>query len=85
MPTMNRQIFNIGLTTEGTSLYLLLCGLNDEGASLTTNTVLSVWTGTREAFGKALEELEGRNIVAKRLSDPEGQDVYQVVDAGKWK
>lgn len=84
-PTMDQKIFRQDLTTEAVSLYLLLCGLADEDKKLTTGTVLTVWNGSREAFDKALADLEAKNIVERFLTDGEGQDVYKVAAAAHWK
>jgi hypothetical protein len=84
MAGMNRRIFTMGLSTEAVSLYLLLCGLADEGARLTSQNILRVWNGTEDAFCLALETLAGKNIVRRVLSDGKGQEAYRVLDTEHW-
>ena len=83
-PTMNRKIFELGLSTETVSAYLLCCGVTDASEKITTNNLIEKWNSTEEALNKSLNELEGKNIIKKIISDREGNDVYQVNNDEKW-
>lgn len=83
-PAMDQKIFDLGLSVETISLYLLFCGLTDEGRKITTNAVLDIWNGGREALSAGIDELEKRNIIRKIISDDAGNDVYRIVSSEKW-
>ncbi len=59
---MEQRIFDLKLSVEGTSLYLLLVGLSDSGASLNRETALKVWNAPVEQLDQAFTELVARSI-----------------------
>ncbi len=65
---MDRRIFEQGLSTEGTSLYLMMTALSDQGAALERERMLSMWNAPEEALDAALKELAGRDIVQKQAN-----------------
>ena len=83
-PTRNQKIFDLGLSIETVSLYLLCCGLTDEGRRLSFKEIQSLWNGSEESLQSSLADLEKRNILRKILSDPEGQGIYGVMGPEKW-
>ena len=83
-PSMDQKIFNMGLSVESISLYLLFCGLTDEGNKITTKAVLDIWNGGQEALTNSLHDLEKRNIIRKIISDDAGNDVFRLVSSEKW-
>lgn len=83
-PSMDQKIFNMDLSVETISLYLLFCGLTDEGNKITTDTVLDIWNGSRESLFSSISELEKRNIIRKIILDDAGNDVYRLVSSEKW-
>lgn len=84
-PTMNQAIFNIGLSVETISVYLLVCGLTDAGRSVTSKNIEEVWNGTKAALGQGLQELEDKHIISRILSDGEENTAYRVMDTQRWK
>jgi hypothetical protein len=82
---MNQAIFDIGLSVETISVYLLVCGLTDAGRSVTSKSLAEVWNGTETALGQGLQDLEDRHIISRILSDGEEHSVYKVMDIHGWK
>ncbi|MBW1988637.1 MAG: hypothetical protein JRI97_03735 [Deltaproteobacteria bacterium] len=82
-PTMDQRIFRMNLDVEAVSLYLLLCGLADAGATLSLKNVEPSWTGTPEDLAMAFESLERRRVLKKILSDEENA-VFRIQDPGEW-
>lgn len=83
LPTgqMNQQIFQLGLTVETISAYLLCCALADEGRPLTRSDLLQVWTASPEALDRALAQLVGRAI----LEPADRQGAYRLLPASAWR
>lgn len=83
-PTMNQQIFRLGLSVETISVYLLCCGLEDDGAAISTRNLLGVWNGAREALFESIKELERRNILFRIISGGEDKNIYRLNDHKSW-
>ena len=66
---MDRRIFTLDLTVEGTSAYILICGLAERGAPVTVESLGAFWNAPREALSSALEELKGRRIIQEILDE----------------
>ncbi|RJX30636.1 MAG: hypothetical protein C4525_12215 [Desulfarculus sp.] len=62
---MDRRIFDQKLSVEGTSLYLLMTALSDQGATLRRETMLPMWNASPEKLDGALKELAGRGIAGQ--------------------
>ena len=60
---MDRAIFDLEATVEGTSLYILLCALLDQGESLTLDRASVQWNGNGDSLFKAAQELMERNVL----------------------
>jgi len=84
-PTMDQQIFKLGLSVETVSVYLLCCGLADAAADISTKKLLDTWNGTKAELLKGLDALEARNIIKKFISDRQENNVYQLVAVEKWR
>jgi hypothetical protein len=84
-PTRNQKIFNLELSVETVSLYLLCCGLTDEGRRVTLQEIRSLWNASEEALQSSLEDLEKRNILRKILSEGDETRIYGVMGPEKWK
>lgn len=67
---MDRAIFDLKISVEATSLYILLCALMDAGEHPTLENASSKWTGTEEALREAARELIERCIVAGAVPTP---------------
>jgi len=84
-PSMNQEIFKLGFGVETISVYLLCCGLTDQGAVISTKNLLGVWNGKPEALYEGIKILEERNILLKIISDLEDKSVYKLTDIKSWK
>jgi hypothetical protein len=84
-PAMDQAIFNLGLSMETISVYLLACGLADAGKPVTTKNLTELWNGTADSLDQGLRELEQRNIIARVLSDGNDRAAYQVKEVHHWK
>jgi hypothetical protein len=82
---MNQKIFNIGLSVETLSLYLLCCGLADAGSTISKKNILEIWNSSEEELRDCLRTLEEKNILLRILSDGKKHDVYKLIDANHWK
>jgi hypothetical protein len=60
---MDRAIFNLEASVEATSLYILLCALEDQEEPLTLDRASVLWNGTREDLVRAAEELILRGVL----------------------
>lgn len=84
-PSRDQRIFDLKLSKETISLYLLCCGIKDAGVTLTTKNILERWNSSEEVFQKAMKELEDRNIISRILSDGDKNDVLQIKDVHGWR
>ena len=84
-PAMSQKIFNLNLSTETISVYLLCCGLTDAGATLSTAHMLEIWNGSETGLQEGLEDLEKRQIVRKIISDRDSRDIYILTNTADWK
>lgn len=62
---MNQAIFELGLSTEATSLYLLLVHLSDSGAPLNLENASNIWNAGSEDLENAASELLSRRVLGK--------------------
>ncbi len=60
---MEREIFNLQLSVEATSAYILMCSLQEKGKILTDDTIEPYWQGTTEQFDSALKELKKHGVI----------------------
>ena len=80
---MDRAIFNLEASVEATSLYILLCALEDQEELLTIDRAGIQWNGTREDLVRAVEELIQRGVLDG--SQPLAQDQpLQVKRSEEW-
>lgn len=59
---MEQRIFEMGLTVQATSLYLLLVSLAQAGAPLTRANVLNFWNAPETDIDQAFAELVMRRV-----------------------
>ena len=81
---MHQQIFKLGLSTESVSVYLLCCGLADEGKSISTKNLMEIWTGTPSSLKQSIRDLQERKILRMILSGGEENAVYQLTHVHEW-
>jgi hypothetical protein len=84
-PAMNQEIFNLNLSVETISVYLICCNLSDNNTAISTKNLSSMWNGTEALLIKGLKDLEERNILRKIISDGEEKNIYQLSDVKDWK
>jgi len=85
IPAMNQEIFNLDLSVETVSVYLICCNLSDNNTVISTKNLSSMWNGTEALLIEGLKDLEERNILRKIISDGEEKNIYQLSDAKDWK
>lgn len=85
IPAMNQEIFNLDLTVETISVYLICCNLSDNNTVISTKNLSGMWNGTEELLLEGLKDLEERNILRKIISDNDEQNIYRLIDVKKWK
>ncbi len=83
--SMDQKIFNIGLSVETVSLYLLCCGLADAGSTISKKNILEIWNSGEEELKECLHTLEEYKILLRILSDGKEHDVYKLTDVKQWK
>ena len=82
---MDQQIFNMDLSVETISVYLLCCHMADMDEAITTSRLNEIWNGTPAELDIGLRALEEKNILAKIISDGEAKSVYQIRAVRHWK
>jgi hypothetical protein len=60
---MDRAIFDLQLSMEATSAYIVVCSLLDEGLFPTLTLVRARWNGSEQSLRKALRELMQHHVV----------------------
>lgn len=76
---MDQSIFKMGLSVEGTSLYLLMVSLADGGALLDRPLLERFWNATPSELDAAVSELTRRRVIVQAT----GGD-YVVRPTGEW-
>ena len=84
-PAMNQEIFNLNLSVETVSVYLICCNLSDNNTIISTKNLSSMWNGTEASLIEGLKNLEERNILRRIISDGEEKNIYQLSDVKDWK
>lgn len=82
---MNQKIFNLGLSVETVSVYLICCSLSDNDTSISTKNIASMWNGTEALLLESLKKLEERGILCRIISGGEENNVYKLSDVKNWK
>jgi hypothetical protein len=82
---MNREIFNLNLEVEATSLYLLCCGIADTGEPIAFRDLLAVWNESRDSLEKNIDLLEKLQILAVHKASERENETYTLLPAEKWK
>ena len=84
-PAMNQEIFNLDLSVETVSVYLICCNLSDNNTIISSKNLSSMWNGTEALLIEGLKDLEERNILRRIISDGEEKNIYQLSDVKDWK
>ena len=81
---MDRAVFNLGLSVEGTSAYILLTSIVQENARPTREALLARWTSTDEKLERALAELAERNVIQNKTG-PGDEAFYHPNPSSVWR
>lgn len=65
---MDQAIFQMGLSVEGTSLYLMMVHLSDSGSPLVRENFLAMWNAKEHHLDQALRELLQRQVTGQEHS-----------------
>ena len=82
---VNQRIFNLGLSVETISLYLLCCGMTGSGMPISQESLLEKWNSSEEALARSLGELESMNIIASESQEMIGSTVWVLTGEDVWK
>ena len=82
---MSQKIFQLNLSIETTSIYILCCALADNQKPVSVKNIQEIWNGSHQALVTGLENLEKRNVLVKIISDRKKNAVYKLADDIKWK
>jgi hypothetical protein len=73
---MDRAIFDLEISVEATSLYILLCALMDSGQAPTLENALQKWTGSEKSLLSAARELIERCILTGPVPVPKDKHLH---------
>ncbi len=65
---MDRKIFEMSLSVEATSLYLLLVPLAEGGVPLNRDSAMQFWNSSQDKLDDAAEELLARCVIQTVIS-----------------
>ncbi len=81
---MDNRIFNLGLSVEAASAYIMICAVAHEGLAVTVEHIRARWHAHPNALVPALEELLSANVISVTPESlPEGVE-YKVQPAHLW-
>lgn len=78
---MDQKIFELGLSVETVSVYLLCTGLAESDTELKFDNLSAAWNGKEETLKSCLTELEKLNIIAKDNDN----NVNEILNAAMWQ
>jgi hypothetical protein len=81
---MDRAIFDLRISVEATSAYILICSLMDEGHFPSPKQIRLLWSGDEGSLRAALGELMERQVLVARGELFEDSPV-SVNASDKWK
>jgi hypothetical protein len=81
---MDTQIFNLGLTVNATSAYILLCSLIGDGKRPDWPIMRAAWVGEPDDLEPAMKELFAYSVVAIVLG-PLGEERFWPNPASLWR
>ncbi len=77
---MEQKIFNLGLSVETVSVYLLCCALADVDTPVTLESLQSRWNASPDALQEGLATLEKMSIVVRSAPG-----TYSLNKATQWR
>ena len=81
---MERKIFNMNLSVEATSAYILICTLAESGAPVTIESAGAFWNDSPEALTTALQELSRHRVIYEELDSKQIRQ-YFVNPSNLWE
>ena len=81
---MDRKIFDLNLSVEATSAYILICNLADSGTPITIESAETFWNDKPEALVSALKELNHHGIIFE-AQDANQMRQYYLNPSDRWK
>ena len=84
MPAMEQKIFEIGLSTETVSLYLICCAIEDADAPITLKGIRTKWNGSETGLTEGLDVLEQKNILKRIATDGETNAGFKLNRSEHW-
>lgn len=85
MPAMEQKIFEMGLSVETVSLYLICCAIEDSGAAITLRDIRKKWNGSEDDLAAGVEMLEQKSILKRIASDGETNAGFKLNDVDDWE
>lgn len=80
---MDRSIFNLNLSVEATSAYIVVTALVGDNLRPSLDAIQGRWTKSNPELDEALRELIGRNVL-RAVNSPDGQPLYYPNPATIW-
>ncbi|MDR1109777.1 MAG: hypothetical protein LBP92_03530 [Deltaproteobacteria bacterium] len=84
MKMMDTQIFNLKLSVNATSAYILICALVGDGVPASDEAVSARWNAPAGELDAALAELQIWRVIERRPG-PEGVPAFSPNPASLWR
>jgi hypothetical protein len=81
---MDRKIFQMNLSVEATSAYILICNLAESGAPVTIESAGAFWHNTVETLAEAIGELKRHRIIYE-IVDSRQMRQYLINSSDLWE
>ena len=81
---MDRQIFNLGLSVEATSAYIVVTSIVGDNQRPSLDLITGRWTKSTEELDLALSELADRGVLQQRPG-PDGADLFYPAPSSLWR
>lgn len=75
-----KKIFNLNLSVETISLYLLIEGFSESKSLISTRELYKLWACSEELFKKGLKELEELSLITRVVADSDYNGYYSLVN-----
>ena len=82
---VSQKIFQMGLSVETVSVYLLCTGLVEAGTTLSLKNLMNIWNGTPSQLRDGLKHLEAKNVLHRIISDQADNAIYKISNPEKWQ
>jgi hypothetical protein len=82
--TMDRNIFNLKLSVEATSAYIIVTAVTGESVRPSLEVIRAKWNKEDHDLDAALNELMDRGVLQHRTG-PDGKDLYYPNPSSLWR